>query len=308
MSVESNPLVSIVLPVYNGEKYLAAAIESVMAQSYHNWELFIIDDGSTDSSPSICDAYAERESRIRVFHQVNGGVNSARAKGVDEASGVYLVFLDADDALTQDALLYWTGCFADNYDLLVTGKKEAVLNGEEYLQSLWKGQVGPELWGKMFKTGLYKELEYAIDRRLVMGEDLLLNSLYALNVNKVRILDHQVYLPTLNNAGSVTKTFKHTLEYEKYYFGVVDRLFLEKCKGNDSFEKIKMLVYKSRLNALKYIMLQGGDVDYKDSWFKETRSFFKGRWKELGPSEKLIFVVRNPSLYRSVMKTYLKKV
>ncbi len=93
----NSPLISVIVPVYNTEKYLDQCIQSVLAQTYTNWELLLIDDGSTDSSGAICDRYAEQDSRIRVFHKPNGGVSSARNLGLDNARGEWISFVDADD-------------------------------------------------------------------------------------------------------------------------------------------------------------------------------------------------------------------
>ncbi len=94
-----NPLIdiSVIVPVYNAEKYLRKCIESILAQTFTNFELLLINDGSKDNSGAICDEYAEKDSRIRVFHKENGGVSSARNKGVLQSNGTYLAFSDADD-------------------------------------------------------------------------------------------------------------------------------------------------------------------------------------------------------------------
>ena len=303
---QSESLITIVLPVFNGERFISKAIDSVLAQSYPHWELLIVDDGSNDSSAAICDAYSTKDPRIRVFHQPNGGVNSARAKGVDNAFGDYLVFRDADDSLPSDALEYLIDHFSEKYDLLVCGKIEQDLNREEYLKELLKGAITPSLWGKMFRASIYKQMDYAIDCRLVMGEDLLLNSMYALDVNKAKVLPRSAYLVNHNNETSVTRTFKHNWEYEKFYFGKVNELFLDKCIGFDYYAQIKLLVNKSWLNAMKYVMLDGGSIDYKDVSFIEIKHFFDSHKDQFGPSEKLIFRVKSPVLYRMMLKTYIR--
>ena len=302
----NNPGISIIIPVFNARKWITNCIKSVISQTCTDWELLIVDDGSTDGSAPICDEYAGRDSRIKVFHQPNRGVNLARAKGVDNASGEYFVFLDADDTLSSDALVYMLGQFSDNYDLLVCGKEDKTLNKEEYLNDLWTGAIAPALWGKMFRASLYKQMDYAIDRRLVMGEDLLLNSMYALGVDNIKVLPREVYLVNRGNESSVTRTFKHDWEYEKLYFGKVQELFLDKCSDWDSYGQIKLLVNKSWLNAMKYVMLDGGQIDYKDLKFKEIRDFFDLHKDELGPSEKLIFKVKSPAIYRMILKTYIR--
>ena len=305
--ITDKPVVSIVLPVYNGERFLASAIESVLAQSIPEWELLIVDDGSADGSSAICDRFASQNARIKVFHQPNGGVNSARAKGVDNATGEYLAFLDADDRFIPDALKYLLSFCTPETDLLLAEERpDGLITRDSYLAELWTGKVGPALWGKLFRTAVYRRIEYALDRRLAMGEDLLLNSMYALETGQIRLLPRRIYEVNYENEASVTKTFKHNWEYEKYYSSKVDELFLRKCTELASYDQIKLLVGKSWLNAMKYVMLDGGKIDYDDTEFKAVQDYFKDKSQALGPSEKLIFSVKNSFLYRTVLKVFLK--
>ena len=102
------PSISVIVPVYQAEQWLPRAVDSVRSQSFSDWELWLIDDGSRDRSPDICEEYAAQDSRIHVLHQPNGGVSRARNRGMELASGAYLAFLDADDALLPGALeLLW---------------------------------------------------------------------------------------------------------------------------------------------------------------------------------------------------------
>ena len=95
-------LISVIVPVYNTEKYLDRCIQSILSQTYSNIEILLIDDGSTDSSGAICDKYAEQDSRVRVFHKANGGVSSARNMGLDKAKGTWFTFVDSDDWIDMD--------------------------------------------------------------------------------------------------------------------------------------------------------------------------------------------------------------
>lgn len=95
------PLISVIIPVYNAEKYVADAIKSLINQTAENWEAILVDDGSTDNSPQICKEFAAKDSRITVIHKINGGVGSARNVGIDAADGKYILFLDADDRLVS---------------------------------------------------------------------------------------------------------------------------------------------------------------------------------------------------------------
>ena len=94
------PLISVIIPVYKVEAYLTACVESVLAQTYQNFEIILVDDGSPDNCPQMCDEFAARDSRIRVIHKPNGGLSSARNAGIDGAKGEYLAFLDSDDLWT----------------------------------------------------------------------------------------------------------------------------------------------------------------------------------------------------------------
>ena len=97
--------VSIVVPVYNVEKYLNQCVDSVLAQTYKNIEVILVDDGATDASPAICDEYAEKDNRVKVVHKKNGGLSSARNSGIKVATGDYLMFIDSDDYWNADFVL-----------------------------------------------------------------------------------------------------------------------------------------------------------------------------------------------------------
>ena len=97
-------LVSVIIPVYNCENYIEKCIESVLLQSYENFEMILIDDGSPDNSGAICDKYAEKDSRVRVIHKSNGGVSSARKKGIENSTSAYISFIDSDDYIEPDYL------------------------------------------------------------------------------------------------------------------------------------------------------------------------------------------------------------
>lgn len=100
----NKPLISIVIPIYNVERYLPLCIDSALNQEYDNYELILIDDGSTDGCPGICDKYAKNNSRVSVVHQQNGGLGEARNNGLDVATGEYVYFLDSDDTILPDTL------------------------------------------------------------------------------------------------------------------------------------------------------------------------------------------------------------
>lgn len=121
---ENKPFFSVIVPVYNVEKYLHRCVDSILAQTYTDFEVLLIDDGSKDRSGEMCDEYAQQDNRIRVFHQENAGVSAARNKGIGEARGEYVIFVDSDDYLRTEKLnnLYQN---AQEHPHFITNYKEA---------------------------------------------------------------------------------------------------------------------------------------------------------------------------------------
>lgn len=110
----NKPLITVVIPCYNAEKYLSQAVDSILRQQEESWEVLLIDDGSTDGTPNICDVYSKKDNRIRTYHQQNSGVSKARNLGIDGAAGEWIVFLDADDWLTDDAFSIFEKAILDS--------------------------------------------------------------------------------------------------------------------------------------------------------------------------------------------------
>lgn len=99
-----DPKISVIVPVYNAGKYLPICVDSILAQTFKDFELLLIDDGSTDGSGNVCDEYAKKDERVRVVHKANEGINATRRRGVHEAKGEWGAFSDDDDTMTADAL------------------------------------------------------------------------------------------------------------------------------------------------------------------------------------------------------------
>lgn len=127
--------VSIIVPVYNSEPYLDRCLDSILSQSFTDLELLLIDDGSTDGSGAICDAYATKDDRVRVFHKANGGVSSARNLGIDNAQGEWLYFVDSDDELLPDGLQTLVDGISDDVDVVMGGYVDVDEQGVESCQA-----------------------------------------------------------------------------------------------------------------------------------------------------------------------------
>lgn len=115
-------MVSIIVPIYNVEQYISKCIESILAQTYRDFELILVDDGSTDMCGKICDEYAKQDSRVHVIHQENKGVSAARNAGISLAKGEYIMFVDSDDFITENMLEKMHDCIAESgSDIAICG-------------------------------------------------------------------------------------------------------------------------------------------------------------------------------------------
>ncbi len=121
-----DPQISVIVPVYNAESTLIYCVDSILRKEHKDFELLLIDDGSKDSSPVICDEYAKQDERVRVFHKPNGGVSSARNLGIENAQGKWVTFIDADDYITEG---YLDGVDVHDVDLLIRGYRKFDNNG-----------------------------------------------------------------------------------------------------------------------------------------------------------------------------------
>ena len=191
-------MISIIVPVYNAEKYLAECIESVLHQTYLNWELILVDDGSTDSSLNICKAYEARNSQIRVFHKQNGGVSSARNAGIENANGDFITFVDADDTITEDCLAVLFSELQKNGADIVSGleKNDSSLRTECII---WKGEdsvlatLGDHpltyaAWAKLYKREAIGDIRFRdgirINEDSLFVFEILLNCPIFVGINK----------------------------------------------------------------------------------------------------------------------------
>ena len=142
-------MISVIVPVYNVEKYLRQCLDSVLAQTYRELEIILVDDGSTDGSGAICDEYATRDSRIKVVHQQNGGLSSARNAGLDLATGEYVAFVDSDDYIHETMLeLLYQALVENNADTVICNFERVDEKGDvisvRSLQPLANGVVSME--------------------------------------------------------------------------------------------------------------------------------------------------------------------
>ena len=228
---ETTPKISVIVPVYKAEAYLHPCVDSILAQTSQNFEVLLIDDGSPDRSGEICDEYARKDRRVRVFHKENGGVSSARNMGLDNARGKYVCFVDSDDSV---GVYYLEHLLEGEDDIVVTGLSFVSREGERIkhhipnaFQTSQKNKVGnciPNLeslillngpYQKRFKRKLLHEHRILFDLECSSGEDTLFVLEYMQYVESIRVISCSDYY-YYNRGGSLSK--QRSLYFVAYNF------------------------------------------------------------------------------------------
>ena len=215
--------IGVIVPVYKVEKYIAECIESILVQTYTNFRLILVDDGTPDNAGKICDEFAKKDSRITVIHQENAGVTRARARGVEEANDCeFIMFVDADDTITNNALGTLHSLTNDNIDIVFSAIDESYLppkdnfTNKEYRHSAVKNEyyIGAAC-GKLIKRTLLDDFVFAIPDCIKVHEDTVMNIRIAFNAkNYISFCKKRIY-NYRGNTESVMHTFKKDLEYER---------------------------------------------------------------------------------------------
>lgn len=231
------PAISVIVPVYNAEKYLRRCVDSILAQTFTNFEVLLIDDGSYDGSRTICDEYVTRDQRIRVFHKENGGATFARAVGVGESKANWLTFVDSDDELEPYALKQFASNISGDSDIILGFCEVVIVTNdtisiEQYRANCIAGyRIEP--WGKLFRKSLFSMEIFDIPREIVLGEDWIMNIRLAFaSRKKVKVLSNpnNIYRYNLDNENRCTKTNKHTLETERKFLQYYNISIPQKAK------------------------------------------------------------------------------
>lgn len=267
------PLVSIIVPVYNAGKYLNRCIDSILSQTMTDFELLLIDDGSKDNSGRICDEYAEKDARVRVFHKPNGGVSSARNLGLDNAKGKWITFVDADDRCSCNYLEHLLSK-VDDTDLIIsyavicdsTGEKAEVYpeyrvnatNFERlFVDSDMHWHTSP--WAKLYRASIIYENSLRFNEMMHIGEDADFLFSFMLITDKIYVSSDTDYYYTCDVSGSLTKrinTIDSELASYRTILCLVNRIIQQKdIKDNRSLDNLGWLVasYVRRvLNSLYY--------------------------------------------------------
>ena len=271
--------VSVVVPVYKVEDYLAGCVDSILAQTFTTIEVILVDDGSPDGSGAICDEYALRDGRVRVIHQINGGVTSARRRGVEEARGEFVCFVDADDTLPPSSIeaLY---AYAEEHDLdMVMGAyvevdeagrrerevryREGSYSGEDFLRDLLEGASGVP-WGNLYRRRLFDRGVLNVPAEIKRSEDFIMKTRLALRAERVGGIPDIVYY-YLQRETSAVHTFRSSFAYEKKY----NALLFEPLRKAGVYGELEVVCVDYMLRCLRRVLTE--DFDPQDSWLMELR-------------------------------------
>ena len=285
-------LISVIVPVHNIEKYLTQCIESILSQSYLNLEIILVDDGSTDTSPQICDEYAEKDRRVSVYHRPNMGLSKTRQFGIDVATGAFFTTIDSDDYIDSTfiekmyARIKETAsniCVCGRYDFDTKGFSEKPLNLEfeeiqvtsEMLCSRFR-EIGKKLvlsdsWNKMYDTLFVRQsgVVFELDKRF-NGNDLAFNYKLVLHCPKYCIVD-QPLLFHRNLPGSLVHRKNKPLQ--EGFEEIVRQIYIESEKCGVQNKAQIDLVYFNLMTIVIEDFLKYSDSGYEV--FTKVKKFFE---------------------------------
>ena len=268
----TEPLISIIVPVYRVESYLSRCVDSLLAQTYQNLEIILVDDGSPDQCPQICEDYAKKEERIHVIHQENRGLSGARNAGIDVAKGEYLAFVDSDDYVSDDYIqvmydaIKATGCAISQCRFTYTkGEKLKenrgtgafrIYRGNSLMEKLYGNEEEATwfvvAWNKLYRRDIVEEHKLRMDTDISWCEDFMFNLEYVRYAETFYALRTPVYYyvktkgSLVNQKISITKTVKMKLMMFEYYNN-----FYKHVLDEEDYEKNRLQVYHFLVDAAK---------------------------------------------------------
>jgi glycosyltransferase involved in cell wall biosynthesis len=283
----NNTKVSIIVPLFNAEKFAKRCIESVLMQTFKNYELILIDDGSKDKTGEICDKYAEKDTRIKVIHKNNGGVSSARNTGLDMAKGEWITFLDADDWIEPNFLLIVDNNSNDSIDWIFAQwrtiwdnglpneinnyEQEILFNNWEEIKNIWDKMANMDIcrcpWGKFFRRSVIESYKLRFDNSLKYGEDTVFNYEYLINIKGLSLCkkEYSHYIFHQNYGVIAVIKYKCTPQGITTTRNKIFEIFFNKNIQNLKFE---------RLFFFGFTMMEHCYLGKKDE--KIRRDYYKG--------------------------------
>ncbi|MCK9265908.1 glycosyltransferase [bacterium] len=333
------PLISVIVPIYNSEKYLKKCVTSIINQTYRNLEILLINDGSTDNSKNICNLFAKQDNRVRVINKNSGGVSDSRNRGIKESTGEYITFLDSDDyweietleialsvIIKEEAdILIW-GYYADfldyNEKLLFTkivADNTGVYTKKDVLplhtnENFW--QIFGYIWNKLYKSEIIKKGSFKFDKNISLGEDLLFNASLLSTLESIAIIEtpltHYIQRPKT----TLGTKFYHNVFELKVKSSEAKKNFLEEWgfdkKNIDKF--YSRSVFTSMKSSLKSIintdeLSKREKNKYIDNILQDSKTInMLTCFKPKNIKESLFFFILKYKIFRPFLHKYFKNV
>lgn len=273
------PQISIIVPVYNVDKYLARCLDSILAQSFTDFEAILVDDGSKDQSGAICDDYAKRDARFRVLHVENAGVCHARNLGIKESSGEWIYFSDADDELMPNGLEEMFSSVSNGVELVSASyirndngtvvperipSSDIVYTKEEFIAELFKFRsrnCERYCWNKLFKKAVIVDNQLSFDESMVYREDVYFLFCYLVSCQgTVNCIKQPVYVYYRRMEGAA-------MTYAKYYSEKSKDIVISIAKSFDILQRLQLdnhtvfLIKRELINSYQQVckMIKGSD-------------------------------------------------
>ncbi len=301
-------LISIIIPIYNAQKYLKECIDSALNQTYKEIEIILIDDGSTDYSGKICDSYAEKDKRVKVIHNENQGVSVSRNIGIKEAKGLYITFMDADDFVSEQYVeILYRLIKNDDSEVSIIGNDEQyegkiikrnrkirkILNSEEIIKMILEEKyLSAVCWGKMYRKELFKDPSLRFDQDIKIGEDLKLIIPILEKCKKISIdMTQNLYHYRLNEDSITQQTGKKELWIQEIKLSkeimkwVQEKYPRIKNKGIQRYVRVnitflvKMIKEKSERLSEEITYVQDNVRNYKFTYFFRASSKIQDKIK-----------------------------
>lgn len=276
--------VSVLVPVYKVERYLQRCIDSVISQDFEDWEMILVNDGSPDACPEICDAASLRDSRIVVVHKLNGGLPSARLVAFEHARGEFIVFLDSDDWLLPGALKFMCRKMSEGYDVVKTRplRHNGVVSWQEnysmiegelktsklYAEHTMLGVIHPYLHSGIYKKTLFSKdvFNNIIKENITIGEDWFANMLICDKVSSVAVVNYSSHAYFVNNS-----SIMGTSIYSPDVDGKIERLLAIKCMSV-SRKTYDALQVKIAINRIRYFFQP--EIGFHDDLYQKVMAVY----------------------------------
>lgn len=314
-------MISVVVPAYNAATFIYRIVDSIKEQTFFDWELILVDDGSKDDTGFIIDKIAAEDNRIRAFHQENGGEVSARRTGVLNAEGDWIMFVDADDVLPPDAMdsLLSTGSDADIIagtmhvknmaddgtileDYVWKNKRTGLLSNVEFAEGVFLFEVQMAVWSKLYKRSLFDGFDWCLDRTVKQNPDLLMNIGIGANAKSIFVTNEAVCYNYIIHTGSASTSGMMPFEGWSKLFDQAEK-YLSLYEGNDRLKTSFLHYQLSCLNGL----LRHGQIEFpmNDRHIKEL--VYRSKDLSLSFDEMKVVVLLKSKIFRFLFDWWQKR-